>query len=487
MKKSTHRFRNAVFALACLSGLSSAASAAPFSSGSTGADGAFAPTQNTALALPPNGIFNFTTIAIPAGVTVSFQNNGTNTPVTILATGDVDIQGTIDIRGGNAEAMKPTVGSFIQQGGLGGPGGYSGGRGGDPGKQPGAAGQGPGGGDGGGGVCSAGSTLPIGGAGAGFAGTGTAGYCKKNGYSVGQKGNGGAPYGTSVMLPLVGGSGGGGGTGAVNATGISGAGGGGGGGALLIASSGTVRLSGSILAQGGAGGGFGSNCSGWQSGQSGGAGGGGSGGIVRILSQAYQGTGTINVTGGAGGCVSINDWWAGGSGSQGYVSVETPRAGTLSLNGLPSLAITQIGGQAVPPNPTGSGDVSLPLTQANPVQVDIAARYIPPGTALKVVLTPSYSGDVVSVNASPLTGTLENSTASASINIPYGASTLLVQASYTLTLAMGEALSVYAQGERVESILMSAVPGGETEFKLVTVSGKQFAVAPTVLAMVMPS
>ena len=288
------------------------------------------------------------------------------------------------------------------------------------------------------------------------------------------------------MLPLVGGSGGGGGAGARASTGLPGGGGGGGGGALLIASSGKIALSssGSILAQGGNGA-YINGCS-YKESVFGGGGGGGSGGIVRMLAQSYQGGGTINVNGGAGGCFG-NYWWGGGSGSLGYVSVETPRAGTLSLNGLPSLAITQIGGQVVPPNPTGSGDISLPLTQANPVQVDVAARYIPPGTAIKVVLTPSYSGDVVTVNATPLAGTLENSTASASINIPYGASTILVQASYTLTLAMGESLSKYAQGERVESVLMSAAPGGETQFKLVTISGKQFDIAPAVLAMVMPS
>ena len=94
-----------------------------------------------------NGIFNFTTVNIPAGVTVTFQNNGTNTPVMILATGDVTIAGTIDIRGGSADTMKSTPGSFSQQGVLGGPGGYSGGRGGDPGGFPGASGQGPGGGE----------------------------------------------------------------------------------------------------------------------------------------------------------------------------------------------------------------------------------------------------------------------------------------------------------------------------------------------------
>src|SRR2546426_1003989 len=58
-----------------------------FNSGSTGADGPFNPTANTTLALPPNGVFNFTTINIPSGVTVRFTRNATNTPVTMLASG----------------------------------------------------------------------------------------------------------------------------------------------------------------------------------------------------------------------------------------------------------------------------------------------------------------------------------------------------------------------------------------------------------------
>ena len=490
MKTTTNRLKKTIAALACLGSLAGGAFAAPFSSGSTGADGAFAPAQNTALTLPPSGIFNFTTVHIPKDVTVSFKSNGSNTPVMILATGDVTIEGTIDIRGGNADAMREPIGSFLQQGGLGGVGGYSGGRGGDSGGNPGASGQGPGGGEGAGrGACPGDGSASLGGGGGGFAGVGGPSRCANSypSYSQQVKGRGGPSYGSSVMLPLVGGSGGGGGGGAVYSTGIPGAGGGGGGGALMIAASGTVRLSGSILAQGGAGGGFGSNCLGWYGNVHGGAGGGGSGGIVRILAQAYQGGGTINVVGGVGGCLSSNTWRDSGSGSQGFVSVETPRAGTFSLNGLPSLAITQIGGQAVPPNPTGSGDISLPLTQANPVQVDIAASFIPPGTAVKVVLTPSYSGEVVTVNASSLAGTLESSTASASIAVPYGASTLLVQASYTLTLAMGEALSVYALGERVESVRMTSAPGEATQFKLVTVSGKEFDISPAVLAMKLPA
>jgi hypothetical protein len=62
-----------------------------FDSGSTGVNGAFVPTVNTERQLPPDGVFNFTNVNIPAGVTVTFAKNATNTPVTILASGDVTI------------------------------------------------------------------------------------------------------------------------------------------------------------------------------------------------------------------------------------------------------------------------------------------------------------------------------------------------------------------------------------------------------------
>jgi len=58
-----------------------------FNSGSTGALGAFSPATNTVVTLPADGILNYTTVTIPAGVTVTFQRNATNTPVTMLATG----------------------------------------------------------------------------------------------------------------------------------------------------------------------------------------------------------------------------------------------------------------------------------------------------------------------------------------------------------------------------------------------------------------
>ena len=83
---------------------------AQFSSGSSGSDGPLAPTANTVLQIPTNGIFNFTTINIPAGVTVTFTKNASNTPVTLLATGDVTIAGTIDVSGANGGNNITTTG-----------------------------------------------------------------------------------------------------------------------------------------------------------------------------------------------------------------------------------------------------------------------------------------------------------------------------------------------------------------------------------------
>ena len=120
-----------------------------FSSGSTGADGAFNPTTNTTLALPPNGVFNFTTINIPAGVTVTFTRNVTNTPVTLLASANATIAGTINLNGG-AGGNAATGTGVGPNDGSGGPGGFDGGDGADGvASTTGGAGLGPGGGAGG--------------------------------------------------------------------------------------------------------------------------------------------------------------------------------------------------------------------------------------------------------------------------------------------------------------------------------------------------
>jgi hypothetical protein len=62
---------------------------------STGSDGLFQPTASTVLD-PAASIFNFTSIFIPAGVTVSFGGLASAQPIELLATGNIDIEGTLD-------------------------------------------------------------------------------------------------------------------------------------------------------------------------------------------------------------------------------------------------------------------------------------------------------------------------------------------------------------------------------------------------------
>jgi len=477
-----HRFHTGVLTICALAGICSGALAAPFNSGSTGADGAFNPTQNVTIDMPASGIFHYTSVNIPAGVTVTYRKNSANTPVVILASGDVSIAGAIDVSGKNAQNIIGPGAANMPDGGQGGPGGFDGGRGGAVNQGHGAQGMGPGGGRGGNYTASTCSGQPQGGGGAGFSAGGEGNYCIRNYTNAADMhGTGGVPYGSATMLPLVGGSGGGGGAGSRDGNGAPGGGGGGGGGAILLAANGTVTLTGSINASGGKGGlPNGATCS-WTQGIHGAGGAGGSGGAVRILATSYTGNGTINVAGGAGACRD-NYYWGSGNGSIGRTSIETLRGGTLTFNGLPTISITHVGGVAVPANPTGMGDVSLPANLPNPATVNVAATNVPLGTTIQVVLTPFYGGDAITANSTGLTGSFENSTTTASINIPGGPSVMIAQVSFNLTLAMGNALSVYAQGERVERILMSAAPGGQTRYQLVTVSGKQFEVAAVVLA-----
>lgn len=451
------------------------AAAAPFSSGSTGADGALAPTVNTALNMPPNGVFHFTTIDIPAGVTVTFNPNASNTPVVMLASGNANIAGAINVDGGGATA---TTGSADNpNGGKGGPGGFDGGRGGLPeNNRSGDVGLGPGGAMGG---TNCTTSYMEGGGGGGFGVAGNNSQCYSSSTSTTKTGTGGPAYGSVAMLPLVGGSGGGGGSGGKTGAGSPGAGGGGGGGALLLVASGSVTLTGSIQARGGNGGAA-RNCSNNSALDNGGPGGGGSGGAIRIVASAYSGAGTLSVTGGGAGCSGVA-YIGGGAGAVGRTSVDVITGGVFDVGGMPTLTVTSIGGVAAPAQPSGSGDVQLAADLANPVTVEITATGIPVGTVVKLTVLHPFAS-AASYNSTPLAGTLASSAASASISVLTGTSSLLASTTYAITLAMGEALSVYAQGERVERVALSAAMGEGTQATLITISGKEFEVPLAVLA-----
>ncbi len=228
----------------CLLGWSQAL--AQFSSGSTGADGPLNVTSNTTLNLPPDGIFNFTTITISDSAALTFNRNPLNTPVYMLATGDVIISGIIDVSGKRNSGAAP---------GAGGPGGFDGGFGAFQGY-PEGDGQGPGGGMTGNPYESAAFAFP-----------------SSSNSNI---------YGNTLLSPLIGGSGG-----AAKST----TAGGGGGGAILLASSTrlTINSGGRIDAFGGIG---------W---------GAGSGGAIRLLAPIVDGAGSLRVPGGGGQTAGASD------------------------------------------------------------------------------------------------------------------------------------------------------------------------------------
>ncbi len=268
---------------------------------SDGSDGPFHPTSNTTLALPPDGIFNFTSVNIPAGVTVQFTQNALNTPVIMLAQTDVLIAGTIFV---SANGM------------LGGPGGGAGGVKG-VGIMDGTDGTGLSPGTGGGAMTG------FVGSGGGGGGLGTAGLDPTN--WVGPlPGAGGAAVPFPEEIYDRGGSGGGGGGGWFKFAPLSGGNGGGGGGGVVVSSShGAIIVDGAIRANGSNGGTAFANAFGW-----GGPGGGGSGGVIDLEADTIIVNGTLEAVGGNGGGIGTvpsnsPDFSSQANGGDGYIRLTT--------------------------------------------------------------------------------------------------------------------------------------------------------------------
>ena len=454
------------FAIAC----AFAAPVLAFDSTSTGADGALAPNVDTEIQLPPSGILNYTSINIPAGVTVRFKRNALNTPATLLVRDDATILGAIDVSGKiAADSYGAGSGNTADDGlpGAGGPGGFIGGLGGKadiPGPRMPQAGIGPGGGK---------------------PSTEVQYYCYGSGGGFATAGSGhqscsattSATYGNPDLLPLVGGSGGAGGVG-YGSTG--GGGGGGGGGALLIAVSGTLRVTGSIVANGGRGGTVGHTAS-----LGGAPGGGGSGGAIRLVATTLTGNGPITATGGGTG-----SWGTGGSqntAGTGRIRLEAEiftrttttdpayssgQPGALVVSGVPTIRIASVAGVASPADPTGSADIVLPTTTPNPVAVVIETSNVPLGTTVLVTLTPPTGVPVPSTSGA-LAGTLANATATASVNLVDGPSVLLASLSFTVSGGQQLAWASYTDGEAVVSVELAAGMTGAGTTTLVTASGRR--------------
>jgi hypothetical protein len=369
-----------------------ASARAQVNSGSNGGDGALDFSSLTNLGYSTNividmhdhsnGIYQYTSVNIPANVTVTFIPNANNSPVTWLVQSNALINGTINVSGQDENGAI---------GGIGGPGGWSGGSGG---SNP-SSGQGPGGGN-------YYDATHAGGGSYGSQGTPPGGAAP------------GSVYGNSFLLPLLGGSGGAG-------CSISG---GGGGGAILIAASNSIVLNGQIIATGGVG---------WYViGYS--ASGSGSGGGIRLIATLFTGNGAINANGGG---YNITGPYVGGNGRVRIDALENTFGGTfaggvvsqgfqpiiIQTNGQGiQLAIATVGGAAVSANPTGqfiTPDTLIPGSATNPIPVVVSCQNLPLNTPVTVTLDPA-NGPSVSAIGTNNVGTLASSTATVSLVIPRG-------------------------------------------------------------------
>jgi hypothetical protein len=379
-----------------------------FSSGSDGSDGAFNPSgpPGTVVLFDPAqfhgtqvsaNIFNFTTITIPVGVTVRLSGNVINGPVFWLAQGDVDIEGTIDLSGGNGH--DDTTNPFVRVLSVPGSGGFAGGVGGNS-VQAALVGNGPGGGT----VGAVGSRT---------------------------NGGGGTFSGNQFLIPLVGGSGGGGGA---REDSVFAAGGGAGGGAILIASSTQIIVNGTVNANGGTGGH--QTSSSFLA-----AGGGGSGGATRLVSNTIAGIGTLSASGG-------NDRFTGHPGGPGQIRLEattvsfsgmlqgtlgqsTPFPLLLPTAGTPSAKVISIAGTPINPNPNTFPDITINTT--SPVPVVIQTQNIPTTATINLtILDENNVADTV-IPAPPLSNCTSTNlcTTTVQVTFPFGASRGLTKVTWT--------------------------------------------------------
>lgn len=357
-----------LLALALSGPLPSDLGAQPFNSGSDGSMGALVVAAHTNLVLPPDGIFHFTTITVNSARNVTFTRNALNTPVYLLATGDVIINGEVIVSGGRGTAVS---------GGLGGPGGFDGG-------PPNGAGLGPGGG-----LAGTGNfNLPE------SAGCGV--YAVRAPLTDTDSTNQGLPYGSPLIVPLIGGSGGGG---------MTNGGGGGGGGAILIASNTRITTTGLgvVRAQGGFGHGTSPN--------------GGSGGAIRLVAPEVSELSLQVVSGNSYGNV-------------GRVRVDTlNRPAAASLNGHPAslgsfmtvfpplnqkLDILEAAGTVIPEGTNAPVVVLLPTGTSSNQSVTVQARDFAAVVPIEVVLTPETGLPIT------LQTTIDNTTANpAIVTVPF--------------------------------------------------------------------
>jgi hypothetical protein len=148
---------------------------------------------------------------------------------------------------------------------------------------------------------------------------------------------------------------------------------------------------------------------------------------------------------------------------------------SVVLPGLPSLRITAVGGQGVPNPPRGQfGPTDVTLTAPGTSTVELAASGIPLGTTIQVTVKPEASTmPSTTYTSTPLSGALESSTATASVNFPALNSYYLeARATYTpLGAGAGETMNI--NGEKIKQIRVETAQGAESKLTYILESGKE--------------
>ena len=447
----------------------------------SGGGGVFVQIPNTSTGGPATGIYEFTTVNITTitGVhrTVAIVGTSSNVPLTMLSQNEITISGVAGYQLNfhiNGQTPPVANSNFAEAGGKGGPGGFDGGASGNGGEIPehGAAGFGPSGGAGGQAGATTAAELNAGGA--------------------------GTPPVNQSLTPLTGGSGGGGAAGVspantlncgTSALGYGGGSGGGGGGALLLAASSrvTIGATATIFANGGSG--ARNNLS-----SCGLFGGGGGGGSVRIVAQEFVGAGVINVSAGtrqnganpaAGGHVRIetalNTFSGSITGAGGGSFLSFPTAAVPANQ--PVLRVTAIAGTSAPANPSASltaPDITFGSAIDAPVTVAVAASNVPLGTVVNVRVVPA-TGQPTTATTTGLSGTVSNSTATASVTLPPGAGVLTASATFTVGGAGGGGGGAFNRlplidGKLPERVEVATLADGRSRTYLIAESGARFEV-----------
>lgn len=423
---------------------------------------------------PDKGIYKFGTLVVESGAVITFEKNKNNTPIYIIASGDIIVDGKIHVNGGNASGGG-NFGNLL--GGTGGAGGFDGGDGGTY-RANGKRGGGPGGGEGGDYMENGGSShWGCSGGNGGYS------YHGQNGSTDGSycayKALGGKLYGNAFITPFVGGSGGGGGGGKVWSA-HHGTGAGGGGGAMLLATAKNIIInSGAIVT---ANGGRAAQNKDRQA-----CGGNGSGGALRLIADTIIVSGVLDARNSTDGYCT--GYPSSSSGHHGYVRLEannisngysvigfisegTPREVFPST--FPTVSISTIGGINVPAVTRGTindkPDVELPINTPGIVPIVIATTNIPTDGSATVTLRVSPKAGAVKT----FTETLTANTVTINAEIMPGTQSILyVEATYNPSIASLDGSDFFVEGEKVEMVKVSSVVGGKSTVTYITESGKE--------------